>query len=503
MRASPLLVFALFFGALALPILLSPLPPLTDYINHLARIHILASQGQESALSRFYGVDWHLVPNLAMDILAPPLARLFGIYTAGKIFLLLSLALVLSGTQALSAQINGRLWIAPVLVTPFIFSSVVTLGLVNYVFGLGVAVWGVALWVRLAEAPAYLRALVSLLFVALTYLGHLAASGVYGLGIAAFELALLTDGTRRSRPELFARAAALIVPFLPIPALFLTTHGASATQSLQFAFELKLEGIRFFLRSYWWPFERVAAAVAAVLMGLAYWAGWWRFSRAALWLLALSLPVYLMLPYRMVGTWAVDIRVPTGLFFVLIGMLRWSFPAPRLESAFVLVVLAFTVARMMGVLIAFQDYDRSAHDLRASLGAIPLGSRVLVARTEMKDDTPVALQYLPCQAVIERESLVSLVFSDPLAQIVVVKEPYRRMAGGYDDDPPPASELMNPPLTSRSAPSGRIYWRNWQQDYDFLYLLGSEDVPALLPKQVELLATGHRFRLYRIPHAPA
>jgi hypothetical protein len=49
MRVRPPLIGALFYGLLALPILLSPLPPLTDYVNPVARIHILATLGENSA----------------------------------------------------------------------------------------------------------------------------------------------------------------------------------------------------------------------------------------------------------------------------------------------------------------------------------------------------------------------------------------------------------------------------------------------------------------------
>src|SRR5262249_16708299 len=68
---------AVLFAALALvasiPIITHPLPPLSDYVNHLARMHVIASIGHDSDLSRFYQIDWQIIPNLIMDIVVPRL----------------------------------------------------------------------------------------------------------------------------------------------------------------------------------------------------------------------------------------------------------------------------------------------------------------------------------------------------------------------------------------------------------------------------------------------
>jgi hypothetical protein len=37
----------------AIPILTQPLPPLEDYVNHLARMHVIASIDRDPALARF------------------------------------------------------------------------------------------------------------------------------------------------------------------------------------------------------------------------------------------------------------------------------------------------------------------------------------------------------------------------------------------------------------------------------------------------------------------
>jgi len=53
----------------AVPLFSTVLPPLFDYPNHLARMHLLSEGGNQ-----FYAAHWEPLPNLAQDLVVPPLA---------------------------------------------------------------------------------------------------------------------------------------------------------------------------------------------------------------------------------------------------------------------------------------------------------------------------------------------------------------------------------------------------------------------------------------------
>jgi pimeloyl-ACP methyl ester carboxylesterase len=53
-----------------LPILSVQLPPLGDYANHLARMHIIAHVGSDPFLGQYFTITWGILPNLAFDVLA-------------------------------------------------------------------------------------------------------------------------------------------------------------------------------------------------------------------------------------------------------------------------------------------------------------------------------------------------------------------------------------------------------------------------------------------------
>src|SRR5262249_44984317 len=86
----------------AIPIVLYPWPPLADYINHLARMHVIATVDTDPDLARFYEVNWQIIPNLMMDMIVPLLERVMNVFAAGQIYTIGSFVLILSGTMALN-----------------------------------------------------------------------------------------------------------------------------------------------------------------------------------------------------------------------------------------------------------------------------------------------------------------------------------------------------------------------------------------------------------------
>jgi len=67
------------------PIASVTIPGLTDYPNHLARMHILAAIDASADLRRYYELHWTPMPYLAMDAMVPLIARIMPIYDAGRV----------------------------------------------------------------------------------------------------------------------------------------------------------------------------------------------------------------------------------------------------------------------------------------------------------------------------------------------------------------------------------------------------------------------------------
>lgn len=60
------------------PVVLTPFPPLLDYPNHLALLHILATYSDSPILQQFYEPDVALNGNMGLVAGALPLAYMLG-----------------------------------------------------------------------------------------------------------------------------------------------------------------------------------------------------------------------------------------------------------------------------------------------------------------------------------------------------------------------------------------------------------------------------------------
>src|SRR5437868_9296698 len=78
-----ILVVPLLLGFAAIPLFVTRFPPLTDYPGHLAITYILDNYNRVAPFQAAYVIDHRIYPNLAMDILVPFLAGIFGIETSG------------------------------------------------------------------------------------------------------------------------------------------------------------------------------------------------------------------------------------------------------------------------------------------------------------------------------------------------------------------------------------------------------------------------------------
>ena len=92
-----------------LPIASVRLPPILDYPNHLARMHILAALPGSADLARYYRAVWTPIPDLAFDAVVPALAAVIPVETAMRIALAAMLLALAGGCVALH-RVAFRRW---------------------------------------------------------------------------------------------------------------------------------------------------------------------------------------------------------------------------------------------------------------------------------------------------------------------------------------------------------------------------------------------------------
>ena len=97
----PRMIMAGLFALGMVPLLVTPVLPLIDFYNHLARFFVLAHIGSSSLLQSHYQAHWSLLPDIGVDVLATPLLRLVPPLIAAKIIAGGILALLYGGVLLL------------------------------------------------------------------------------------------------------------------------------------------------------------------------------------------------------------------------------------------------------------------------------------------------------------------------------------------------------------------------------------------------------------------
>ena len=490
---------AAFTLLISIPIWTHPIPPLSDYINHLSRMHVIATLGKNPKLAEFYQVNWQVIPNLTMDFIVPALARFMNIYLAGQIYMVTMFALIVSGTLALNRVLIGRWSAAPLFVIPLLYNFVFLVGLMNYIFGIGVALWALAGWVALRERVWPARVAVSAVSVVVLFFCHLSALGIYGIGILSFELLRLWERRAEPWPGRVVDFVCGGLPFLAAAPLLY----ASPTMGLVSGFFWdqggKIDGLMYIISDY---SDIAAFALVTVMIAAVVWAVRHRvlsFHPLVLVLLSVGTIVYLALPRVMFDTYMTDQRVPIGVAFMVFACGDLELRRRLVRRGFLIVLVVLIAGRLIEIDYNWSQLSDSTSQFRSSVKRIKPGSKVFVAYVDrsLGDDVrDLGLVHAACIATIERSALVTTVFTVPGKQVLHVRPKYKDFADTQDGTPPSIAQLIV--AAEHPLPNTPAFWLNWTE-FDYIYVLFTEDeAPNPYPARLRLVADGDRFQLYKI-----
>jgi hypothetical protein len=492
-------LFAAFTLLISIPIWTHPLPPLSDYVNHLARMKVMATLAKDPKLAEFYQIDWQVIPNLTMDFIVPVLARVMNIYLAGQIYMVTMFALIVSGTMALNRALIGRWSMLPLFSIPLLYNFVFLVGLMNYIFGIGVALWALAGWIAVRERVWPVRMVLSALCVVVLFFCHLSALGIYGIGVLSFELLRLWERRGGSWPARLADFVCSGLPFLAAAPLLYASPTMNLVSGIYWDQRGKFDGLMFIIADY---SDIAAVALLTVMVAALVWAVRHRvlhFHPLVLVLLMVGTAVYLALPRVMFDTYMTDQRVPIGIAFMLFACGDLELRRRLVRRGFMIVLIVLIAGRLIEIDYNWSQLSDSTSQFRSSVRRIAPGSKVFVAYTDRslgEDVRDLGLVHAACIATIERSALVTTLFTVPGKQVLHVRPKYKDFADTQDGTPPSIAQLIV--AAEHPLPNTPQFWLNWTQ-FDYLYILFTEDeAPNPYPSHLRLVADGDRFQLYKI-----
>lgn len=500
-RWPALLLPCLLFGLSILPIAATKIPPLVDYPNHLARMYIIS---HHHLFTRYFNVNWHLVPDLGMDTIVPLLTRFVDVFNAGKVVICLTIFLIASGTFALHYALY-REWKGPILSFLFVFNGIFLYGFVNYLLSIGVALWVTAGWIALRNSYRLLRTIFSTVAILLLFFCHLGGVGLYALAVLCYELSLI--GCERKLRRRLLDAAGMVVPFFIVIPLMLassTSHDWANTEWPVLG--TKWVGPYLVLRSTDLLLDGVFACLLTLFFVYLIYLRRLEISRLAWLFLLFAVVIYLMVPSTIFGVNVVDVRLPAAFVFFLIAMMRWRIDTARATVVFNGIIVVLFLVRLIGVTEAWQSYRDIVSDYEELFIRIKPGSRVLVTgdiaagwqgsgnRVTINMDR-LTILHLPTLAVIERSCFVSTVFADPGKQILAVTGPYRDLIGRDPAGPLEVGYLSRP---SEEISRLHPYIRDWRDRFDYIFVLYAPPGSDPSIPNVNLVYQGGSFQLYKV-----
>ncbi len=501
------------------PVFATSVPPLIDLPNHLARIHILNNIDDDPVLGANYRAEPSVMPNLAMEIIVTPLAKAMGVRGAGRLFVAMTMLVLIGGTLFLHRVLHGRTGLWPAAVFLILYNHALVWGLVGFLFALGVALFAFAGWVALRDRPLRMRLpLFCAAALALFFL-HLLGLAVYGLLVVVFELkrGLARPRDMRRVPRDWAVAGATFLPALVLiaisagraPGQFMVDYGGLG---------LKLRAILAPTLTYMETLDGVLLLFlgGALLFGLlTRRIGIYRGMGLALIVLA---GLVVVIPAWMNGAfgaaWGMDLRLSIALAFVAIATLDFRMKSRRVALVLGAVGLVLFAARVVTITEAWTGYDRQFTEFREAVSAIEPGAAIFQAQSDKANPDiaggrmPQVYWHMVTQAVVTSGAFVPTLFTDPAKQPVLASAAREAVDTPYGA-PVVTSDLMawtDPARYRQLGPivdkSGmRHYEAMWQDNFDYVVVLhqGSKANPA--PAFLIPFAAGSFFDIYRVESA--
>ena len=493
------ILFAALTLLISIPIWTHPLPPLSDYVNHLARMHIIAALQANPQASSFYELNWQVIPNLTMDFIVPSLARVMNIYTAGSAYIVAMFALLVSGTLALNRALVGRWTVLPLFAFPLVYNYVFLVGLMNYLFGIGIALWALAGWIALRDRAWPLRYLLSIVSVVALFFCHLSALGIYGIGLLSFEILRLWDWRRELGVKRIADFVLSGVPFLAAAPLLYLSPTMGLISNTYWEQRGKIDGLMYVISDY---SDIAAFALVAIMATGIVWAvrhRILRFHPLVFVLLVVGGAIYFALPRIMFDTYMTDQRVPIGVAFMLFACGDLHLRHRLVRRGFLVVLIVLIAGRLIEIDYNWSQLSDSTSQFRSSVRRIAPNSKVFVAyadRSLGEDVRDLGLVHAACIAAIEKGALVTTLFTVVGKQVLHAKPEFRDYVDAQDGTPPQTAQLIV--AAEHPLPGTPQFWLNWTK-FDYLYVLFTEDdAPNPDPSRLRLVADGDRFQLYRI-----
>lgn len=507
--------------ALLVPLLVTPVLPLADLYNHVARFYILSRLGGDPFLAQHYAENWRILPNLGFDYIGIALLRILTPQQLAKAIVAMIVLAQFGGTLCLNRALTGRIngWTI-VLAAALCYSFVLGWGFVNYLMGAALMLWALALWVWLRRRPALATLCCSVVAV-VVFLSHGLAFGFYGMALGGIELGLWFNRSPRRWRDLASGAGLLAVQAIVPMVLFLQSptsqrptggvpadhHAPAVVEAASLAERAwsrvsgRLEGIVRVADTPWNALDAVLFVATVAVLALALLRGWIAVSRAAVPALALAAVMVFVIPNGLFGAAYLSERAALLLAVLFAASLRQGNGSPPGAGIGWSVLTAIAGLRLMAVILGWSAYRQGYDDYRQvaeKLAPRSVLAWVLVLGDDLRDGLNPRCNMYPTLAVVDRQVATHL-FANPAQQPITMKGRVLTLSTNVEI---PLTAQQNADFRRTGYPrhyyDDRVAQASDPRFADYLMICGADRLRRRLPANLELLSARGNLSLYRV-----
>jgi hypothetical protein len=461
-----------------LPVILFSHIPLIDYPNHLARLQIHKTLSQNSYLARFYEFHWRFTPYLGLDLLAAPLTPFLPVEIAGRIVIVVALVMMYAGTILLNRELNPRNWGPSIFAGLFLYNGAFNWGFINYVIGIGFAIWAFWIWVRYRDRGTVVWIFGFTMAGIIVGVMHFYALAMYGVCVGGYECSILWETLSREgrlrvscfRTPLKA-AISIIVPTLVMLSPVSGGHGAlvwGKSWGPQTFWDslVKWKGEVLVSPIYFHHFAEKPLVLGALIIFVGAIA--LRIlvvNRRMLIPLAAFAVIFVAMPSELWGVSFVDYRLPSGVAFIALASFGWGATSRLRIGVASLLLLLCLIIRVGSVMWAWRAAQPVLAEYDTALDSVPPGARLFCVMDGSAWGYP-PLAHVPVLAAAERGVFEPYTFSDHGQGRQLLKK--------------------KTPVPNRMT------------DFDYLFEIGHPEFKIPIGLSLTEIQRGHTYILYRI-----
>jgi hypothetical protein len=490
------LAFVGIFAVALIPLAATPVLPLIDFYDHLARYFILAHIAVNPVLQRYYEAHWSLLPDIGVDLVATPVLYFLPPLIAAKAIIIGIVAVLFSGVIYFNhALTQTRSVLVAILIVPLLYSYILNWGFANFLLGLGLVFWAAGVWLKTRDRPL-IAVPVSCVLAPIIFFCHGVAFLLYGILLFCLELGIFIAARDRKPANLvYSLGLIAIQAIIPVTYFFIWKSGYSdggAVTAVQLSpmpfFNRLTHAVFYHLKTIarveegpalW--FDMFTLLIQASVVGLLLWKGSISFSKSVRPLLIIALILTALPLPTLFGVGYIADRIPLFSALAVLGVVsvrnqKWD----RATYVCGAILASVVFARIMVIAFSWHAYTQTYDEFRTIADRIPPGSlttTVMLGAGHHETDVPRCEMYGPL--LVTQFGGVTPLFADEKQQPL-------RMIGR---------------LTSHESPD-QFDWDNDAQmayaisyDQDYVLVCNLQLLTGSLPKSEDVVERTKHFAL--------